>query len=136
MDDYSGIDDETWPMLMVVPWHLRHGRAGHELLLACRHALPGFHPLDESDLGIADGPRRDLDVGRPVAAHALLCEPGNAHLQKFGRFLGGQHDWKSGRQFLGRRIALSGRFRIHKMDTFVERRSELRLTGLHPYSSK
>jgi hypothetical protein len=31
---------------------------------------------------------------------------------------------------------LSGRFRIHKMDTFVERRSELRLTGLHPYSSK
>src|SRR4051812_29566876 len=75
---------KTWAKLVALPAHLRRGRPGHELLLARRHALPPLHPLDERGLGVADGPA-DPDVGRAVAAHARLGQPGQADLQQPGR---------------------------------------------------
>jgi len=64
-----------------------------KLALAGGQALPWLRPLNESHLGIADGPA-NTDVGRPVAAHARLREPREAHLQKHARFFSGQQRWK------------------------------------------
>jgi hypothetical protein len=76
---------------------LHRARAHPRLLLARRQALARLHPLDESSLGIADGPA-DADVGRAVAAHTRLCKPGEAHLEQGGRLLGGEeHDGGRGR---------------------------------------
>ena len=100
-------------------------RAGHELLLARRHALPSLHPLDESGLGVADGPP-DPDVGRPVAAHARLGQPGQAELQKPSGILGSEQDRESGRRFFGRPIVLRGQIRSHRKKPFVwEQKSRL-----------
>ena len=61
------------------------------LLRARRQTLPRLHPKEHRGLGIADGPA-DLDVGRPVAAHAGFGQPRQADLQKPGRFLGPEKD--------------------------------------------
>lgn len=62
-----------------------------ELLVAGRQALPQLHPLDQGRLGVADGPA-ELDVGGTVAAHARFCQPGQAHVQVMGCFLGSEQN--------------------------------------------
>src|SRR5258706_11904634 len=82
------------------------------LLLARRKTLPRLHPLQQSSLAVADRPT-DPDVGRPVAAHARLRQPGDADLEKLGRLLGReQHDGRRGR-FLRRRASGKRRLRGH-----------------------
>ena len=74
MDDYSGVDDEDMGEADDAPSSTSLARSSsHKLLLARRRALPAFHPLHERGLGVADGPRGDPDVGRPVAVH---CKSG------------------------------------------------------------
>src|SRR6266581_5716439 len=63
---------------------------GHELL-AGRQPLLRPHPLDESGLGIADGPP-DHDVGWAIAAHASLGQKRLAYLQSGSRFLWSEED--------------------------------------------
>src|SRR5262249_48565149 len=83
------------------------------LPLARRQALPRLHPLKQSSLAVADRPTTHLDVGRAVAAHARLGEPGDAHLEKLGRLLGReQYDGRRGR-FLRRRASGKRRLRGH-----------------------
>jgi len=67
--------------------HAAHPRRRARLLPAGRPALTGLHPLQQSGFAIAYGPA-DLDVRGAVAAHASLGQPGEADLEKFGRFLG------------------------------------------------
>ena len=45
------------------------------------------HPQEQSVVGIANGPA-ELDVGRAVAAHARLCQPGYAHSSKSAASIG------------------------------------------------
>jgi hypothetical protein len=74
--------------------HLLAHLVGVPLLLAGGQALPRLHPLDQSGLGIADRPA-NTDVGRAVAAHARLGQPGEADFQKLARFLSGQRGERS-----------------------------------------
>jgi hypothetical protein len=105
MDDYSGVDDENMGEADDALFSTSLARSsGHKLLLARRRALPAFHPLHERGLGVADGPRGDLDVGRPVAAHARLSQPREADFEQLGGFLGReQNDGQRG-QLLRRRV--------------------------------
>jgi hypothetical protein len=76
--------------------HLPLGLRQPRLLLARRQALARLRPLDQRGLRVADG-SADLDVGRAVAAHARLGQPGEADLKKLGRFFRGkQHDDRRG----------------------------------------
>src|SRR5262245_42162634 len=60
-------------------------------------ALMGLQPLQKSGFGVADR-LAELDVRRPVAAHARLGQPGQADLEKLGGFLWRQqHDGWRGR---------------------------------------
>ena len=76
------MDDEDMGEADVpLPAQLRHGAAGHKLLLAGRHALPSLHPLDEGGVSIPNGSSGELDVRRPVTPHAGLGQPGHTDLQ-------------------------------------------------------
>lgn len=92
--------------------HLSGVRTDGDLLLARRQALPGLRPLAEPGLGVANGPA-NLDVGRPVAAHARLGQPGRADLQAGGRLLGSEEDERRRGRLLCRRAAGGGRLRCH-----------------------
>jgi hypothetical protein len=89
MDDYSGVDDENMGEADDALFSTSFARSSsHKLLLARRRALPAFHPLHERGLGVADGPRGDLDVGRPVAAHARLSRHERLTLSSLAASLG------------------------------------------------
>jgi hypothetical protein len=87
-----------------------------QLLLTGRQALPRFRPLDQGSLGVSDR-APDLNVGRPVTSHPGFGEPGQAYLEKFGRFLWSEKDdyWHS-RPL--RRAAGGKRFRSHTVRSF------------------
>jgi hypothetical protein len=115
-DPYGMIISEstvrTWAKLGVLWIIFGAGRLGDDLLLARRHALPPLHPPEESGLSVPDG-AADPDVGRAVAAHARLGQPGQADLHKPGCFLGGeQHHDRRGR-LLRHRAAGERRLRCH-----------------------
>jgi hypothetical protein len=92
--------------------HLSPHRRSGELLLAGRQALARLHPLDESCLRIANG-TADANVGRAIAAHARLGEPGEADLEQRGCFLGGEQHNDGRDRLLRRRVAGHRRLRFH-----------------------
>jgi hypothetical protein len=99
------------------------------LLLARRQALARLHPLQQSSLAVADRPTNP-DVGRAVAAHARLGEPGDADLEKLGRLLGReQYDGRRGR-FLRRRASGKRRLRGHFRSRLAMMRIEAQRPGV------
>jgi hypothetical protein len=83
--------------------HPRHVLVGADL--ARRRALLRLHPLDQRGFAIADG-AADRDIGRAVAAHPRLGEPGEADLENRGRFLRRHHRGNRGRRFCRRHLGL------------------------------
>ncbi len=90
----------------------RLGRRRSRLLLARRQALPGLHPLDQRGFSITDG-AADPDIGRAVAAHPRLGEPGEADLENRGRFLRRHHRGNRSRRFCRRHLGLGDIFGRH-----------------------
>jgi hypothetical protein len=57
-----------------------------------------------SIIAVSFGPRDDFAIGRAVAAHARLGEPGDADLEKLGRVLGREQDKGRRRRPLKRNV--------------------------------
>jgi hypothetical protein len=94
-----------------------HHRADRALgdgrgLLAGRRPLLRPHPMDETCLGVADAPA-DGDIGRAVAAHSCLGQPGKADLKSGGHLPRGQEVHCRGRGLMRGRAAGERRLRRH-----------------------
>jgi hypothetical protein len=86
MDQYTD-PNATQKLRGALLGNLTFGQCEPQSVPARRHMLLGLHPLEQSRLAVANR-AADLDVGRTVAAHARLCEPGEAELKKLGRSCG------------------------------------------------